>query len=82
MTTSRREWIQSLCGGLGSVGLLGTLASSSAQAATTGHYTGPAIAPKAKHVIFLFLTGGPSQLDMFDPKPVLAKYAGQRPAAG
>jgi len=81
MTTSRREWIQSLCGGLGSVGLLGSLASTSAQAATTGHYTGPAIAPKAKHVIFLFLTGGPSQLDMFDPKPVLAKYAGQRPAA-
>ena len=38
-----------------------------------GHYTGQVIAPKAKHVIFLFLTGGPSQLDMFDPKPLLAK---------
>ena len=35
--------------------------------------------PKAKHVIFLFMTGGPSQLDMFDPKPLLSKYAGQRP---
>ena len=47
MTTSRREWIQSLCGGLGSVGLLGSLASSSAQAAPTVHYAGPAIAHKA-----------------------------------
>ena len=81
MTISRREWIQSLCGGLGSVGLLGTLASQQAQAAALGHYAGPALAPKAKHVIFLFLTGGPSQLDMFDPKPNLAKYVGQRPAA-
>src|SRR5690349_5036016 len=81
MITSRREWIKSLCGGLGSVGLLGSLASQSSLAATSGHYAGPLIAPKAKHVIFLFLTGGPSQLDMFDPKRVLARYAGQRPAA-
>jgi len=34
---------------------------------------------KAKHVIFLFMTGGPSHVDMFDPKPALVKYAGQRP---
>ncbi len=67
MTTSRREWIQSLCGGLGSVGLLGTLAGRQAQAAMLGRYTGPHIASKAKHVVFLFLTGGPSQLDLFDP---------------
>ena len=40
---------------------------------------GPDFAPKAKHLIVLFLTGGPSQLDMFDPKPALKKYAGQRP---
>ena len=78
---SRREWIQSLCGGLGSVGLLGMLANQHAQAATMGHYSGPQIPAKAKHVIFLFLTGGPSQLDMFDPKPILSKYEGQRPAA-
>jgi len=34
---------------------------------------------KAKHVISLFMTGGPSQLDMFDPKPGLVKWAGKRP---
>ena len=78
---SRRAWIESLCGGLGSVGLLGMLANQQAQAATLAHYTGPRVTPRAKHVIFLFLSGGPSQLDMFDPKPILAKYAGQRPDA-
>ncbi len=34
-------------------------------------------APKAKNVIFLFMAGGPSQLDMFDPKPLLNKYDNQ-----
>ncbi len=34
-------------------------------------------APKAKNVIFLFMAGGPSQLDMFDPKPALNKYDNQ-----
>ena len=34
---------------------------------------------KAKHNIVLFMPGGPSQLDLFDPKPALEKYAGQRP---
>ena len=40
---------------------------------------GPHFAPKAKNIIFLFMTGGPSQVDMFDPKPALLKYEGQRP---
>src|SRR5688572_32009915 len=76
---SRRSLIQSLCGGIGSVGLAGLLADQRAGAATLGRYTGPKIAPKAKHVICLFMTGGPSQVDMFDPKPALVKYQGQRP---
>ena len=76
---SRRSWIQSLCGGLGSVGLAGMLAEQHAQAAGLARPLGPDFAPKARHVIFLFMTGGPSQLDMFDPKPALAKFAGQRP---
>jgi len=32
---------------------------------------------RAKHAIFLFLNGGPSQVDTFDPKPMLTKYNGQ-----
>jgi hypothetical protein len=35
----------------------------------------------AKHVIYLFMSGGPSHLDLLDPKPLIAKYAGQRPAS-
>src|SRR5262249_16650051 len=37
----------------------------------------PHFAPKAKSVIFLFMVGGPSQVDTFDPKPALDKYHGQ-----
>jgi hypothetical protein len=38
----------------------------------------PHHAPRAKRVIFLFMNGGPSQIDTFDPKPELAKWEGKR----
>ena len=76
---SRRKLIQSMCGGMGSVGLAGLLADGRLGAAPLGNYAGPKLPAKAKHVIFLFMAGGPSQLDMFDPKPLLEKYQGQRP---
>ena len=41
----------------------------------------PHFTAKAKAVIQLFMTGGPSQVDLFDPKPALSKYAGQLPRA-
>ena len=37
----------------------------------------PHFPAKAKHVIFLFLNGGPSHVDTFDPKPALGKYDGK-----
>src|SRR5258707_976970 len=37
----------------------------------------PHFAPKAKSVIHLFMNGGPSQMDLFDPKPVLDKHHGE-----
>ena len=37
----------------------------------------PHFAPKAKNVIFLFMEGGPSQIDLFDPKPALQKWHGK-----
>src|SRR6267378_6970832 len=40
----------------------------------------PHFAPKAKSVIFLFMVGGPSHVDTFDPKPALKKYEGQKPS--
>ncbi len=39
----------------------------------------PQFAPKAKAVIHLFMNGGPSQVDLFDPKPALQKFAGSAP---
>jgi hypothetical protein len=78
-TLSRRHMIQSLCGGLGSVGLSAILGQQTASAAALGRYAGPKLPAKAKQVIFLFMAGGPSQIDTFDPKPSLLKYQGQRP---
>lgn len=37
----------------------------------------PPMAPRAKRVIHLFMNGGPSQVDTFDPKPMLSRYAGK-----
>jgi hypothetical protein len=82
---SRRALIQSLSAGLGSVGLLAMLADQSARAAAAPALATPSgvaqFPPKAKHNIVLFMPGGPSQMDLFDPKPALQKYAGQRPAS-
>ena len=84
ITLSRREMLETLGGGLGLFGLAGAFAGLSrgdVHAAGLGNYAGPALPAKAKHVIMIYLNGGPSQLDMFDPKPALFKYAGQRPSA-
>ena len=75
---SRRTLIRSLGAGLGSVALATMLADEEARAAGTPAPS-PRLPAKAKHTILLFLPGGPSQVDLFDPKPALAKYAGQRP---
>jgi hypothetical protein len=77
---SRRSWISSLCGGFGSAVLADLLAAPEAKAAAL-RPMGQDFPGKAKHVIFLFMTGGPSHVDMFDPKPALEKFAGQRPAS-
>jgi Protein of unknown function (DUF1501) len=76
---SRRSFISTLGGGLGSVALADLLAGK-ALSAESPHRAGPHFAPKAKHIILLFMTGGPSQVDLLDPKPALKKYEGQRPA--
>jgi hypothetical protein len=67
--------IQALGGGLGALGLASLLAPEAAAA------RGPHFRPRAKRVIQLFMNGGPFGPDLFDPKPALNKYAGQRPKA-
>ena len=74
---SRRELLRKAGMGIGSLALL-DLMSREAKAAT--HPLAPHAthhAPRARAVISLFMHGGPSQVDTFDPKPLLAKYAGQ-----
>ncbi|MEE3367715.1 MAG: DUF1501 domain-containing protein [Planctomycetota bacterium] len=65
-------------------GMLGATAFLSQQSlAETAAGITPAgchFAPRAKRVIHLFMNGGPFHGDLFDPKPALAKYAGQRPS--
>src|SRR5262245_18066803 len=79
--TSRRDMLRSLFGSLGCVGLASVLTRDEARAATVGHYAGPRLPGKAKHVINLVLSGGPSQVDLFDPKPALARHEGERPGS-
>lgn len=70
--TSRRRFLQWLGAGFGSLALQGLL-----QAETPSAKHIPHLAPKAKSCIFLFMFGGPSQLDLFDYKPELQKRDGQ-----
>jgi hypothetical protein len=76
---SRREMLFRCANGFGGLALAGLLANKSV-AATSGNPLAPRtphFAPKAKSVIFLFMDGGPSQIDTFDPKPRLQKESGQ-----
>ena len=83
--TSRRDMLQRAGTGFGSfalASLLGDqLASSKAHAAPSANQPLsvrlPHFAPKAKCVVHLFMNGGASQVDTFDPKPELAKYHGK-----
>jgi len=79
--TNRRDFLRQAGGGLGSLALASLLADESrgagskvihSQAAKKPHHR-----PKATNVIWLFMDGGPSHIDLFDPKPALAKYAGK-----
>ena len=85
---SRRQMLGRFANGFGMLGLAGLLAED-VIAATAGSYgaairgTNPlAVVPphytaRAKRVIFLFMSGGPSHVDLFDHKPKLAEYAGR-----
>ena len=66
---NRREMLRLMGSGFGTLGLADTLRSASR--------LGPHFTPKAKQVIFLYLNGGMSQVDTFDPKPELDRRHGQ-----
>lgn len=72
-TLTRRHALRAMGGGFGLVGLAGLLGAETAPMAEKA----PPLPARAKHVIFLFLNGGLSQVDSFDHKPMLDKLHGQ-----
>lgn len=77
---TRRHFFERCGIGVGAVALQQLLAQSGLGALTEGNPLAPKqphFLPKAKRVIFLFMAGGPSQLDMLDYKPALNKLNGQ-----
>jgi hypothetical protein len=85
ITRTRRELLYDACCGFGGLAYASMLGRDVARAATLNPLAPkPPQMPdkaKAKAVIFLFMAGGPSHLDTFDPKPLLNKLDGQkRPA--
>ena len=69
----RRVFLTRSACGLGSIALTQLLRDESARAASTS----PSFPPRAKNVIFLFMAGAPSQLDLFTPKPEMQRLHGQ-----
>lgn len=80
---TRRQFF-SRCGmGVGSIALAALLGEKSSLAQGTAQFTNPLapkrphFAPKAKNIIYMFMAGGPSQLELFDHKPKLTQLTGQ-----
>ena len=83
--SSRRDFLLRSGGGLGAIALASLLQDNQCLASPSSKIPRPSpltpspthFAPRAKRVIYLFMHGGPSHVDLFDPKPDLIKYAGQ-----
>src|SRR6185369_13662552 len=77
---SRREVLSTLGGGFGGL-VLASLLKADAPRTPDLRPKEPHFAPKARAVIQLFMHGGPSHVDLYDPKPMLDRYDGQAPPA-
>ena len=69
---TRREFLSRAGAGLGLLGLGGLMARANPLAPKAPHFR-----PRAKRIIHLFMNGGPSHVDTFDPKPALRRFAGK-----
>ncbi len=79
---SRREWLTGTANGFGGLALAAMLATDRASAEASRRENPLAVRPphfraRAKSVIFLYMDGGPGQMDSFDPKPRLRSEHGQ-----
>ncbi|MFN7924883.1 MAG: DUF1501 domain-containing protein [Bryobacteraceae bacterium] len=81
MDLTRRYFFNRMAAGVGVPALASLLRADNAVPSATGGLSGvPHFAPKAKRMIYLFQSGGPSQLDLFDHKPLLAdRFATELP---
>ncbi len=79
---TRRQILKRSGAGFGLLGLAGALLDAGLlSAASPGELSAaPHFAPRARRVIFLFMNGGPSHVDTFDPKPALAHHEGETPS--
>src|SRR2546425_1988442 len=77
---SRRQMLGEFGGGLAGIAFTWLLARD-AVGGTPRNFDlvpkTPHFKPRARNIIFLYMGGGPSQMDLFDPKPALSKYDGQ-----
>ncbi len=73
--TDRRAFLSRAGGGLGGIALASMLDRDAAAAGDVPPFRH--LAPKAKNVIWLFMIGGTSHMESFDPKPALNRYAGK-----
>src|SRR5262249_54730234 len=85
MSLSRREMLRSAGCGFGAIALAAMLAEDGLAAENPGAPSPDPLAPKPPHfepkarrVIFLFMSGGPSHVDTFDPKPELTRLHGEK----
>ncbi|MCA9021220.1 MAG: DUF1501 domain-containing protein, partial [Planctomycetaceae bacterium] len=76
---NRREMLRTAGGGIGMMALHSLLASEKRVQAASGTLSPkePDFEPRAKRLIWLFMHGGPSHVDLWDPKPDLVKYSGK-----
>ena len=84
---SRRQMLCCTGTGLGMLGLASMLGENRLLAGDDANRSPlvsrpPHFLPRAKSIIHIYLNGGPSQVDTFDPKPALAKYHGQQIPTG
>lgn len=82
MESLKRRWFLKQCSvGLGSIAATELLASELSADGRDGPFSAkePHFPPKVKRVVYMFQAGAPSQLELYDPKPELAKRNGQLP---
>lgn len=75
--STRREFLQRVGMGFGAMGLSQVDSQASGDFRSPLRLKSPHFPGKAKAVIHLFMNGGPSHVDTFDPKPMLDRYAGK-----